>query len=60
MVEQVATKIPSDNHHEIALDVEVAKIVSENLATSEGLDVAETIASVTHDNARQEEDRAVV
>jgi hypothetical protein len=38
MVEEVPTKAPSGDHHEIVVDVEVAKIASENLTTSEGQD----------------------
>jgi hypothetical protein len=42
MVEDVLTETPSGDHHEIAVDIEVTKIASENLTASEGRDAAET------------------
>jgi hypothetical protein len=54
MVEQVPTEAPSGDHHEIAVDV-VAKFKSGNLTASEGRDAAETAASATRDDAKEEE-----
>jgi hypothetical protein len=54
-VEEVPIDTPSGEYREIAVDVEVAKIASENLTTSEGQDATETVAGVTHDDAEQEE-----
>jgi hypothetical protein len=55
MVEQVPTEAPSGDHHEIAVDVEVAKFKSGDLIASEGRDAAETTAGATHDDAKEEE-----
>jgi hypothetical protein len=54
MAEEVPVETLSGDHRKIAVDVEITKIASENLTTSEGQDVAEVIASMTHDNAGQE------
>jgi hypothetical protein len=54
MVEEILTKTPSGDHRKIVVDIEVAKIASENLTTSEGRDAVETITGVTHDNAEEE------
>jgi hypothetical protein len=40
--------------HEIAVDVEVANITNENLATSEGQDAAETVSSAAPNDTEQE------
>jgi hypothetical protein len=45
---------PSGDHHEIVVEVEVMKIVNENLTTSEGQDAVETVAGATPDDAEQE------
>jgi hypothetical protein len=55
IVEEVPTETPSRNHCEIAVDVEVTKIASMNLTTSEGQDAIETITGTTHDDAELEE-----
>jgi hypothetical protein len=55
MVEEVPTEAPSEDHREIAVDVEVAMIACKNLTTSEGQDVVETVIGVTHDDVEQEE-----
>jgi hypothetical protein len=52
-VGDVPAETPSWDHCEIAVDVEVAKITSENLTTSEGQDAAETAAEETPDDAEQ-------
>jgi hypothetical protein len=36
MVEEVPTETPSGDHRKIALDIDVAKIASENLTMAEG------------------------
>jgi hypothetical protein len=55
MVEEVLTKTPSRDHHEIAVDTEVAKLASENLTAYEGHDTIETAACVTRDDAKEGE-----
>jgi hypothetical protein len=55
MVEEVPTKTPSGDHLETTMDVEVAKIVSENLTASEGRHAVETVAGVTRGDAGEEE-----
>jgi hypothetical protein len=54
VAEEVPAKTLSGDHREIAMDIEITKIASENLTTSEGQDVAEVFTSMTHDNAGQE------
>jgi hypothetical protein len=55
MVEEVPTEAPSEDHREIAVDVEVTMIACKNLTTSEGQDAVETIAGMIHDDVEQEE-----
>jgi hypothetical protein len=55
VVEEVPAETPSRDHHEIVVDVEVAKIASENLTTSEGQDAAKIVAGTTPDDVEQEE-----
>jgi hypothetical protein len=54
MVEEVLTNTPFGDHHKIDVDIEVAKIVSNNLAASEGRDATKTVAGATHDDAEEE------
>jgi hypothetical protein len=54
MAEDAPAETPLEDCREIAMDVEVAKIANENLATSEGQDAVETITGVTPDDTEQE------
>jgi hypothetical protein len=53
-VEEVPAKALSGDPHELAVDVEVTKIASENLTTSEGLPATETVSGVTADDVERE------
>jgi hypothetical protein len=43
VTEDVHTEVVSDDHPKGAIDLEVTKITSENLMTSDGLDLMKTI-----------------
>jgi hypothetical protein len=53
VAEEVPTETLFGDHREIAVDVEIAKIASENLTMSEGEDAMEVIASMTHDKKKK-------
>jgi hypothetical protein len=51
----VLPRPPSGDHREGAVNVEITRIESENLTTSDGQGVAETVTSVAPDGTEQEE-----
>jgi hypothetical protein len=55
MVANSPIKTPSDGHPEAYVDLEITKIVSQNLAAPDGQGAAKIVAGVTPEDVDQEE-----
>jgi hypothetical protein len=55
MVANDPVKTPSGDHPKAVVDLEIVKIVSQNLTTFDGQGAEKTVARVTPDDANQEQ-----